>query len=99
MKASPELVWLPVDNGVDASLRLTWKVESETERPVGQWVTFIDAATEVINIHEVRFLSGTLTQQHHERHPGSALVSVPRQINGCTPMKMRRIPILLASSS
>ena len=72
-----ELVWLPVDNGVDASLRLTWKVESETERPVGQWVTFIDAATrEVINIHnEVRFLSGTLTQQHHERHPGSALVS------------------------
>ncbi|TNE90686.1 MAG: hypothetical protein EP330_07605 [Deltaproteobacteria bacterium] len=51
------LVWLPVEVAGGVVLRMAWEVRSETFKPVGQWVSFVDAASgELINVHnEVRF--------------------------------------------
>jgi uncharacterized protein (TIGR03382 family) len=71
------LMWLPEQQAGKVELRLSWRITSETAQPVGQWVSFVDAASgELINTHnEVRFLTGNIKSKHHERHPGSSLVT------------------------
>lgn len=61
-------------------LRTTWKVGTRTQDPPGRWVTFVDGETgEILNVHdEVRYASGTVTGDHHERTlDGSPLVNSP----------------------
>ena len=71
------LQWLPVEVSDHVDLKLTWKVESETAQPVGKWISFIDAHTgALLNVHnEVRFLTGTISGDHHQRNPGSSIVN------------------------
>jgi MYXO-CTERM domain-containing protein len=82
-EARPMLLERRTEAGLE--LRTTWMVRTRTGRtspgdPPGIWVTFVDAETgELLNVHnEVRFASGTIEAEHHERTlDGSALVTSP----------------------
>lgn len=67
--ASASLVVLPLDVPAGLEYRLAWQVRSRTKMPIGQWVSFIDAATgELIAVYnEVRFLEGTVYGTHPVR--------------------------------
>ncbi|MCO4743739.1 MAG: hypothetical protein KC912_03050 [Proteobacteria bacterium] len=64
---SERLMWLPIESEAGVHNRLVWEVRSETFKPVGQWVSFVDAETgELLNVHnEVRF--ATVTAEHDTR--------------------------------
>ncbi len=61
-------------------LRRVYEVRTRTAKPPGIWVSFVDAESGVL-LHvynEVRFATGTVTAQHHERTPdGSPLIVSP----------------------
>jgi hypothetical protein len=64
-----ELVILPWEwNGV-LEYKLCWKVSSETESPLGKWISFVDVETgALLNTHnEVRFFDGTILGEHDTR--------------------------------
>lgn len=66
---SAELVVLPLEKGKSLDYRLCWEIKSQTQQPVGKWVTFVDAVSgELLNVYnEVRFLEGTLLGEHDTR--------------------------------
>ena len=64
-----ELVILPWERRGVLKYRLCLKVSSETESPLGQWVSFVDAETgALLNTHnEIRFFDGTILGEHDTR--------------------------------
>ncbi len=77
---SARLVLLPVQRGSSTvNYRLVWETRSTTDAPVGIWVSMVDATSGdlVAYWNEVRFLTGEVSGLHHERNPGSELVSSP----------------------
>jgi MYXO-CTERM domain-containing protein len=63
------LVVLPWQGERGWELRPAWQVTSRTRRPVGAWVTHVDAVTgDVLNsFNAIRFISGTITGTHDTR--------------------------------
>lgn len=70
---------LPWDDGAALHLRSVYEVRSSTQSPRGEWVHFVDAVDgELLSVHnEVRFMEGTVSALHDERHPGGELVESP----------------------
>ena len=76
-----ELMVLPVEDTGSLDGRLAWRVESRTESPRGDWVSFVDAQSgRIISVHNgVRFLSGEVHAEHDVRTvDGEMMVSPMR---------------------
>ena len=73
------LTVLPVEASGALSGTLTWKVQSSTTEPRGDWVSFVDAHTgELLNVHnEVRFLTGEVHAEHDVRTPNGEMMVSP----------------------
>ncbi len=73
------LVLLPRVQGSGLAYDLCWEVRTETAKPRGRWVAWVDAHTGILrNLHnEVLFSEGWVQAEHHERHPASDMVVSP----------------------
>jgi MYXO-CTERM domain-containing protein len=63
------LVAVPLKRDSGVEVVLAWMVRSESQEPLGKWVSFVDARSgELLAYYnEIRFFSGTVSGYHHTR--------------------------------